>query len=289
MKTVVTHDGSFHADDVFSIAAFQLLFGKDVNVVRTRDEEIIKKADIVVDVGSVYDPANNRYDHHQVDAPVRENGIPYSGFGLVWKHFGEEICGSTEIAQKIDEKLCWAIDLGDNGISTWELGKYDIDPLEWDSIVKAWQADPSGKEDMDTQFFQVVEFARSYLQRLIQKVKTKIVQQQKALALYERAESKNILVSEEYLPRSLFIEYPDVNVLVFPQIDANSWIATAIQKDLAGFATKVSFPAVWAGLCDAELASVSGISDAIFCHKSCHLFVAKSKEGVLVAANKALG
>ncbi len=287
MKTVVTHNGSFHADDVFSIAAFQLLFGKDINVVRTRDEEIIAKADYVVDVGSVYDPMNNRYDHHQVNAPVRENGIPYSGFGLIWKHFGEEICGSTEVAQKIDEKLCWAIDLGDNGISTWELGKYDIAPLEWDGIVKAWQADPTSDEDMDTQFLQVVEFVRSYLQRLIQKAKSKIVQRQKAVELYETSESKDILVSEEYLPRSLFVEYPDVNVVVFPKSDTNQWIATAVEVDSVGFATKVSFPAEWAGLRDAELATVSGIPDAVFCHKNCHLFVAGSKEGALAAAKQA--
>jgi uncharacterized UPF0160 family protein len=32
---------------------------------RTRDEEVLKTCDIVVDVGSVYDPPNLRFDHHQ--------------------------------------------------------------------------------------------------------------------------------------------------------------------------------------------------------------------------------
>ncbi len=287
MKTVVTHNGSFHADDVFSIAALQLLLGKDISVVRTRDEAVISEADYVVDVGGVYDPVNNRYDHHQVGAPVRENGIPYSGLGLVWKHYGEQICDSAEVALKIDEKLCQPIDLGDNGISVWELGKYDIAPLEWDSIVKAWQADPALSEDMDTQFFQVVEFARSYLERLIQKTKTKIAQRQKAITLYEKSEFKNILVSDEYLSRSLFVEYPEVQVLLFPKTDTNQWMATAVEEDSVGFATKVSFPAEWAGLRDGELAAASGIPDAVFCHKNCHLFVAESKEGALAAAQQA--
>ncbi|MFN3188445.1 MAG: MYG1 family protein [Candidatus Paceibacteria bacterium] len=287
MKTVVTHNGSFHADDVFSIAAFQLLFGKDINVVRTRDEEMIDQADYVVDVGGVYDPANNRYDHHQNNAPVRENGIPYSGFGLVWKHYGEQICGSAAVALKIDEKLCQPIDLGDNGISIWELGKYDLPALEWDGIVKAWQADSNHKEDMDTQFFQVVEFVRSYLQRLVQKTHTKIEQKQKAITLYETSEFKNILVSDEYLSRSLFVEYPEVQVLLFPKTDTNQWVATAVEEDSVGFATKVSFPAHWAGLRDEELATVSGIPDAAFCHKNCHLFVAGSREGALAAAQRA--
>ena len=89
MKTVVTHSGNFHGDDVFAVAAFQLLLGVDeVQVIRTRDDATIEKGDYVVDVGGVYDHEQNRYDHHQPGAPVRENGIPYAAFGLMWKHYG---------------------------------------------------------------------------------------------------------------------------------------------------------------------------------------------------------
>ena len=50
MKTIVTHDGSFHADDVFAVATLLKLF-PDANVIRTRDTSVIERADVVVDVG----------------------------------------------------------------------------------------------------------------------------------------------------------------------------------------------------------------------------------------------
>ena len=86
--TIATHNGNFHADDVFSIAALKNIFPA-FNLVRTRDLEVIGKADVVIDVGGIYDPETGRFDHHQRGgAGERENGIPYSSFGLVWKKYG---------------------------------------------------------------------------------------------------------------------------------------------------------------------------------------------------------
>ena len=41
---IATHDGSFHADEVFAVAALGLL-GEPVEVVRTRDRDAIARAD----------------------------------------------------------------------------------------------------------------------------------------------------------------------------------------------------------------------------------------------------
>src|SRR5438045_63101 len=106
-KTIklVTHDGSFHTDDVFAAATLILHLEKTNSgweIIRTRDEEIIKNADYVFDVGGVDDKEKNRFDHHQVGgAGERFHGIPYASFGLVWKKFGEEVCGSQKVAQTI--------------------------------------------------------------------------------------------------------------------------------------------------------------------------------------------
>ena len=288
MIKIVTHSGSFHADDVFAVAAFQLLLGKEnVEIVRTRDDEIIATGDYVVDVGSTYNHKTKRYDHHQSGAPVRENGIPYAGFGLMWRHYGEEICGNKEIADKIEEKLCWPIDLCDNAISVWENGKYDIRPFEWDGVLKAWSAESEYGEDMDEQFLVVVDFAREYLNRIIKRQRVKVGQSQRAEALYESSSNKAILVSEEYLPRSLFVQYAEAQVLIFPRQDKGDWATVAISAGETGFETRVSFPQEWAGLRDGELATVSGINDAKFCHKNSYLFIAGSKEGAIEAAKLA--
>ena len=85
----------------------QFLFKEKITeVIRTRDESIITQADIVFDVGNIYDPEHGRFDHHQTEgAGTRENGVPYASFGLVWKKYGTQICGSQEIADSIDKKI----------------------------------------------------------------------------------------------------------------------------------------------------------------------------------------
>jgi uncharacterized UPF0160 family protein len=40
---------------------------------------------MIVDVGSLYDPENLIFDHHQRSSSLkRESGIPYASFGLVF-------------------------------------------------------------------------------------------------------------------------------------------------------------------------------------------------------------
>src|SRR3990167_1327152 len=97
MKKLITHDGSFHSDDVFAAAALSLYLkkkGEAFKIIRGRDERIIKNGDYVFDLGGIYDEKSNRFDHHQIGgAGKRENGLEYSSFGLVWKKFGKKIAG----------------------------------------------------------------------------------------------------------------------------------------------------------------------------------------------------
>lgn len=67
---------------------------KDANIVRTRDPAVIAKADIVVDVGAVYDADTHRYDHHQREFTGTfddKHKIRLSSAGLVYKHFGRRV------------------------------------------------------------------------------------------------------------------------------------------------------------------------------------------------------
>src|SRR4051812_14095548 len=114
---IVTHNGQFHTDELMGVATLKLIY-PEAEIIRTRTEEIINSADIVLDVGLVYDREKKRFDHHQSEgAGVRENGIPYASFGLVWKEYGKDICGSEEASQVVEEKLVLGIDSIDNGIT----------------------------------------------------------------------------------------------------------------------------------------------------------------------------
>jgi len=52
----VTHDGPFHADDVFADAVLRAALS-EVQLTRSRDTAVIASADLVFDVGGIYDPA----------------------------------------------------------------------------------------------------------------------------------------------------------------------------------------------------------------------------------------
>ena len=92
-----THDGSFHCDEVLACVFLKLLPEyEDAEIVRTRDPEILRKCDVVVDVGGVYDHEARRYDHHQTSFSLTMGDItggkihsdtPLSSAGLVYWHY----------------------------------------------------------------------------------------------------------------------------------------------------------------------------------------------------------
>ena len=150
-------------------------------IIRTRDEKIIKKGDYVFDVGGIYDPEENRFDHHQKGgAGKRENGIEYSSFGLIWKEFGEEVCGSQKVAQMVDHKLVAPIDAEDNGFSLIEK-RHEVFPYLIQDVLTIFKPTSLEKMDMDEQFLKALEWAKEILSREIKKANdqieiTKIIQ-----------------------------------------------------------------------------------------------------------------
>lgn len=93
----LTHGGKFHADDIFS-SALLLYLNPEIQI--TRGNQVPEEYD-----GIVFDIGRGAYDHHQKDSRVRENGIPYAAFGLLWEELGTEILGE-ELAEKFDESIC---------------------------------------------------------------------------------------------------------------------------------------------------------------------------------------
>ena len=100
-----THSGKFHADDVFSSA---LLLYLNPEITITRGNKVPEDFD-----GIVFDIGRGKYDHHQKDSRIRENGIPYAAFGLLWEDLGCEILGD-ELAEKFDEAFVQPLDNNDN-------------------------------------------------------------------------------------------------------------------------------------------------------------------------------
>jgi len=293
MKTrikVVTHDDRFHADDIFGVATLQLVFGVDaLEIIRTRDEKMIAEADIVLDVGGEYDPERGRFDHHQPGgAGERVNSIQYASFGLIWKKYGEQLTGSKLAADAIDSWLVQAVDAGDNGIPIAR--PIEGMPSEYVINVIASAFGPTWEEDesvLDTNFTYITSFARELLKREIAQARARVHAVPLVVESYEKAEDKRILVLDGYYPwMSAVKKFPEVLFVVSPNKEGNKWRVNAVQEAL--FVNKKSFPQEWAGLKDEELQKMSGVPDAVFCHRALFMAAAKTKEGALKLAQKAL-
>ena len=130
ITTVLTHSGAFHADDVLGHAILTAALGGHFAFVRSRDPREIAAADIVFDVGGVFDSQAQRFDHHQKGAPMRSEGagagVPYSSAGLLWQHYGlralSALIPDASRAERmavwtaLDDGLILAVDLIDTGV-----------------------------------------------------------------------------------------------------------------------------------------------------------------------------
>lgn len=289
---LVTHNGSFHADDVFACAVLSLMLeqeNKSFEIIRTRDEKIIKTGDYVFDVGGVYDAEKDRFDHHQKGgAGQRKNGIEYSSVGLVWRKFGVKLCDNEKIASIVDQKLIAPIDAGDNGIDLFEK-KMDVMPYLLQQIFFAIQPTWREETDEDKAFLQSVDIAKVILSREIIQAQDAVLAEETITSIYENTENKKIIVFDRHYPFEYILpNFPEPFFAIYQRKTDNSWGIRTVAKIYGSFDNRKDFPKNWGGLRDEELQKITGIPDAIFCHRGLFLMVAKSKEGAIKLAQIAL-
>lgn len=277
---IATHDGKFHADDVFGVALLTSLH-PDAEVVRTRDPERLAQADVVLDVGGIYDVRTLRFDHHQKSSGARPSGILYSAFGLLWQHYGLEYCGGDErVHGKIDRRLVTAIDAVDNGQDLYTVSDFGTPPFDLSSTLGLFN--PLGDDEtFDGQFQVAVELARTLLARLRQQYVTALAAEDEFVALYAATPDKRYVVLEKFMPHgAVATAQPELLFTVFPGATGN-WTIQTVRPEGSEFGSRKHLPASWRGLNDAELAAVTGVEDAVFCHKAGFIGAARSREGAL--------
>ncbi|MBP6904761.1 MAG: MYG1 family protein [Candidatus Pacebacteria bacterium] len=287
---IVTHDGTFHTDDVFACATLSLAFqGREIEIIRSREQTRIDTADIVVDVGEIYDPAKNRFDHHQKGgAANRENGIPYASFGLVWKTYGAQVCGSEEIAQLIDERLVQCIDGPDNGVGEIYMGN-GFYPYGVMDIISAERPTWQESTDIDESFMTAVNMATHILRRVI--AHTTAYTQAKVLLqqAYDASPDKRIIeIGQEYPGWLEFAaDHSDILYVIYKR-QSDGWSVKAARVDPKTFELRKSFPTTWGDMRAEAFQKLTGVPDAVFCHKGLFIAVAASREGAWALAKSAV-
>ncbi|MFZ2303257.1 MAG: MYG1 family protein [Minisyncoccia bacterium] len=290
LKKIITHSGNFHTDEVFACAVLSILNDGAVEILRSRDPLVWATGDYVVDVGGEYDPSRGRFDHHQEGGGgSRPNGIPYSSFGLVWKEFGEKLSGSPYVARVIDERIVQPVDAGDNGFETFGV-RGEVAPYILQDAISAFRPGWNESRTEDEGFFEAVPFAEKILAREILRARTEEEGKRHAEEAYEKAEDRRIIILEDHYlwyealgtkPEPLFVVKPDRGNL-------GKWKIEAVRSDVHSFKNRKNLPSAWAGKTGDELAQISGVKDAIFCHNKLFVAVAGSKEGALKLAQIAV-
>ncbi len=286
---IVTHNGEFHADDVFAVAVLTKIYSGAV-VIRTRDAEEIARADIVIDVGGIYHAESRRFDHHQREgAGERENSVPYSSIGLVWKHYGDQVVEDRAVRDEVDRALIQEIDAHDNGLT---IAKATVSVPQFSAGEMIALMGPTYEEqgDTDAYFVEAVRFADSILERSISHATARVhACDEVTRALAARTDERILILDAPYPWHETVALYPEVFIVVQPApAGVETWYAYCVRKDPQAFETKISYPAAWAGLRGDALAEASGVADALFCHRTLYLAVARSKEGVRELAKLAL-
>lgn len=244
-----THSGKFHADDVFSSA---LLLYLNPEITITRGNKVPDDFD-----GIVFDIGRGRYDHHQKDSRIRENGISYAAFGLLWEDLGCEILGD-ELAEKFDEAFVQPLDNNDNTGEKNELA----------SLIGSFNPSWDENDGTDEAFFRAVSVAGMILENKFarylgnERADKRI---EEVLETRDQTGDSRILVLPEFIPCQKRLSETEVAFVIFPSNRGGYCIQP--QKKEYSLNYKCSFPSEWLGLENEELQKETGLSSATFCHK----------------------
>lgn len=252
-----THSGKFHADDVFSYA---LLLYLNPAITITRGNKVPKDFD-----GIVFDIGRGKYDHHQKNSRIRENGIPYAAFGLLWEELGKEILGE-ELAAKFDESFIQPLDNNDNTGEKNELAtlienfnpSWDVENGENEAFSRAVQ----------TAGMILVNMFEKYKgnERAEKRVEEILAAHNSSVLSGEKSEIEaKILVLPEFVPCQKQLRETDIAFIIFPSNRGGYCIQPLKKEHSLNY--KCSFPENWLGLERDELKQATGLTSANFCHK----------------------
>ena len=205
---------------------------------------------------------------------MRENGVPYAAFGLLWEELGGEILGAT-LAQRFDEEFVQPLDNNDNTGEKNELASLigNFNPV-WDAqnqkIYDKSKLTAGQKEcGLTGEFLHAVRIAGMVLENKFARYRADARADEKidqVLAMQEtQGGDARILVLPEFVPCQKRLKETDIAFVIFPSNRGGYCIQPQKKPDSMNY--KCSFPKQWLGLENEELQEATGLASAGFCHK----------------------
>lgn len=258
-----THGAKFHADDVFSTALLRLL---NPAIEVTRGFDVPEDFD-----GIVYDIGRGKYDHHQQDKEIRENGVPYAAFGLLWREFGTCFLTEQEAAD-FDEKFIQPLDESDN------TGSENILSELMEKFNPGWDSDAS----YDDRFWEAEAFAEKILIRYIESIQGLRRASDVVKKAMEESDGE-ILILPCYVPWKRDVIGSSYQFTVYPS-NRGGYSVQGVPKSKEDRSLVCDFPKEWWGCDPSELPGVSGVATARFCHATGFMGAADTKEDAIKMA-----
>jgi len=278
-----THDGSFHADEVTAcslLLLFDLIDREKIH--RTRNPDQLAACDYVCDVGGVYDPIRKRFDHHQIDYQGT-----MSSAGMVLLFLKNQQIMAESLYDYYNKGLIMGVDAHDNGVARLEPGISSFSQVVSNFLPIEYDSSP---QEMNEAFFRAVDFVVGHLDRL--RHRFSYTQQCEGLVKQAMLEISGALIFDRALPwmENFFELGGDLHPAQFVIMPSGKhWKLRGIPPSLSDrMKIRKPLPESWAGLQDKELQKVTGIPEAIFCHKGRFISIWETKEAALKALHLAM-
>ncbi len=277
-RSLATHDGVFHADEVTACALLLInnLIDKDL-IYRTRDNKIIAQCEYVCDVGKIFDPKNKKFDHHQLTYAGN-----LSSAGMVLKYLFDFKYIDKDLYDYFNDNLIKGIDDFDNGKMNFDHSVCSFSQVIANFLPVKYGASPNEQDDA---FFEALDFIIAHLNRM--KHRFEYRQTCKDKIEIEMKKNKKYLVFDEPLPwlENFFLlggkDHPALFVIMPTE---KSWKLRCIPPSFEdSMNMRLPLPEEWKGLHDEDLVKATNIKGAIFCHKSRFISIWNTKEDAVKA------
>jgi uncharacterized UPF0160 family protein len=308
---VATHNGMYHADEAVAIA---LLAGNvsaaEINLIRTRDQNLIDAAHVAIDVGGVYCPEKGRFDHHFVGSPTREDGAQLASAGLIELQLAGKLGKHTK-------QFVRRVDASDTGVKTpgWRFSM---------SVSKTNPLPGSSPQDYDSRFLEIVSIIRHYVipiledwvneedavEDVIEAATASFENHPQVTKWLQESETakqeSEIRISAAFARAACLGHYlvelsqPEVALhdmlgaapegmffVTFPTMEGTHMVQQ-IPLEKGSFQGRLPLPEAWAGKRGEALQAVTGVPDAVFCHPGRFIAGASSHEGAVRLAALAM-